>query len=118
MDKGSDPNVISYPAKKTSWDRLNDVGGTAFDLFAQSLRMPYGASNTSRASDSISLTIFERLAGEGSEFSKPFNEVARICSIYQCEYFQQEVEEYKIFEEQSECLRFCDSKALDHTNYD
>lgn len=112
LDKGSNPNVISYPTKPESWDRVGDVGGTAFDLFAKELRVHSGSSNTSRASDPISLAIFERLAAEGSEFSKPFNSLDCISSIYWFEHFEDEVLEYTLFEEQVECLWLFDLEKL------
>lgn len=112
LDKGSNPNIISIPKEPESWDRPGDIGGTAFDLFAKQLLMPSGSSNVSRVSDSISSTIFERLAAEGSEFSKPFNSRAEIHPVYRCEVFNHEVKEYTVFEEQVECLQFFDPEML------
>ena len=112
LDKGSNSNVISVPKKPESWDRSGDIGGTAFDLFARELRTPSGHSHVSEVSEPISLTIFERLAAEGSEFSKPFDSTASIHPKYRCEVFEREIKEDTVFEEQVECLRFFDPDNL------
>ena len=112
LDKGSNPNVISIPKKPKCWDRPEDIGGTAFDLFAQQLRTPYTGFNVSEVSDSIRLTIFDRLEAEGSQFSKPFDSTAGIRLENQFELFIDEIQRYTVFEEQVECLRFFDPENI------
>ena len=85
LNKGSDPNVTSYSENPKSLDRFDDVSNTAFDLYASSLHMPY---KSFKAADNISSTIIEKLEGEGSEFDKPFNELATNHPIQRCEYFK------------------------------
>ena len=95
--------MISYPGKK-SWDRLHDVGGTAFDVFAQTLCMRREPFNVSRASDFISSTIFERLAAGGGEFSRPIDATGGPWHGYDCQNFERGAKEFMAFEDQLECL--------------
>ena len=112
LDKGSNPNVISNPNRPEYWFGIGNPGGTAFDLFARQLRGPINRFDFSGISDPISLTIFERLAAESSEFSKPFNSTAEIHPDYKCEVFKREVGDYTVFEDQVECLQFFDPEKL------
>ena len=112
IDKGSDPNVMSYPRTPNSWDGADHVGGTAFDLFAKELFVPTWNMERCKVTDPITMTILQSLIAAGGEFSKPMKSESKVHSLYRSERFESEIRVYRFFEEQIERMHLSAPRGL------